>query len=64
MKILLIFSALGYGERLKRKVLAHYKLRYYALRADFQFGFCKNTQKLDKYKCSNLHFYLYRIYFN
>ena len=55
---------LGYrdanSETLKRKVLAHYKSRCYALRADFRFGFCKNTQKLDKCKCSNLHFYLYR----
>ena len=51
---------LGYrdanSETLKRKVLAHYKSRCYPLRADFQFGFCKNTQKLDKYKSSNLHF--------
>ena len=42
---------LGYrdanSETLKWKVLAHYKLCCYALRADFQFGFCKNTQKLE-----------------
>ena len=48
---------LGYrdanSETLKRKVLAHYKSCCYALCADFCFGFCKNTQKLDKYKCSN-----------
>ena len=49
---------LGYrdtnSETLKWKVLACYKSCCYALCADFRFGFCKNTQKLDKYKCSNL----------
>ena len=49
------------SETFKWKVLACYN---YALRADFRFGFCKITQKLDKYKCSNLHFNFYRIYFN
>ena len=52
------------SKTLKEKALAHYKSHFYALCADFWFGFCENTQKLGKFKRSNLHFHFYRIYFN
>ena len=42
------------SETLKHKPLTLYKLCFYTLHADFQFGFCKNAEKLPNNKSSDI----------
>ena len=67
MTNLLILFMLGFrganSETSKCQPLTLNKSCFYALWADFWFGFCKNTEKLFNFECSDLTLSLVEVVF-